>query len=95
MNDEGQIRQLVWRPSAHLAKRRSKRNSWYWTGKAPNTKDQQDCCATDAISFHPTKKPDEMIKLWGQITGVVPLGDSVEDNYLKRVRDYYLRNDPK
>jgi len=90
MTPDGQIRQMVWRPSSHLAKRKGS-TSWYWQKKPPYVKDKQDCCATDAISFHPTKDPAEMLKLWNKIIGEGLFGNSVEDQYLKRVSEYYSR----
>ena len=88
MTDDGQIRQLVWRPSAHLAKRKGS-TSWYWIDKPAYAKDREDCCSVDPISLHPTKEPQEMLKLWNKITGVGPFGTSVEDQYLRKVSEYY------
>ena len=91
MTKDGKIRQLVWKPSAHLAKRKGS-TSWFWVGKKSYVKDKQECCADSAISFHPTKDPADMIKMWKKIIGVGPFSDSLEDKYLKRVSTYYLRS---
>ena len=88
MTDDGKIRQLVWRASAHLSKRKGS-TSWYWIGKKPYTKDREDCCSVDPISLHPTKEPAEMLKLWNKIIGVAQFGESVEDQYLRKVSEYY------
>lgn len=90
-NDMGQIRSLVWTPSAHLAKRRGSHTaSWFWANKPPHMKDKKDCCATDAHSLHPYKDPNLMLKLHKQLTASEYLGDSMEDKYLRKIRDNLL-----
>ena len=89
MTDDGRIRSLVWRPSAHLSKKRSSNfNSWYWKGKANRTKDKKECCAVDAMSLHPYKSSSSMLKVHRQLNNLETISDSLEGRYLKKIRDY-------
>ena len=88
-DDEGRIRSLLWRPASHLAKRRGS-TSWFWTGKPAHIKDKEECCAFDAHSFHPFKNPSDMMKLHQQLFGDGDLGTSVEDKFLKKVKEHLL-----
>lgn len=95
-NENGQIRSLVWRPSAHLGKKRSiGTKSWFWAGKPATAKDGKDCCAVDVHSLHPYKRPDQMRKLHNKLYGNGIFGESIEDIYLKSIKDYLNQRSQK
>jgi len=57
-------------------------------------KDKKNCCATDLHSLHSYKNPADMMRLHNQLIGIGHLGHSREDNYLRKVRDNLLADDP-
>jgi len=91
VTDEGQERILLWRPQAHLEKKRlNTSKGWYWRNK-PSIKTDKECCSDKPIAFHPYKSPKELRKLHAQVTGKEPVvGTSLEARYLERVRQKNL-----